>query len=97
MNVLIEPIVTEKASDISELRNCYSFFVHPKANKIQIKKAIEDYYDVRVDKVRTMIYGAKHFTKFTKTGVQKGKTNYTKKAMVQLVEGDQIDLYTSIS
>ena len=96
MNVLIEPIVTEKASDSSELRNCYSFFVHPKANKIQIKQSIEEYYDVKVAKVRTIIYGAKHFTKFTKTGVQRGKTNRSKKAMVQLVEGDQIDLYTNI-
>ena len=43
-----------------------------------------------------MIYGIQRFTKFTKKGVQRGKTSYTKKAMIQLVEGDQIDLYTSI-
>ncbi|MCY4562503.1 MAG: 50S ribosomal protein L23 [Flavobacteriaceae bacterium] len=96
MEILLAPIVTEKASDASEMRKCYSFFVHPKANKIQIKKAVEKYYDVKVDKVRTLIYGAKHFTKFTKSGIQKGKTNYTKKAMVQLREGDEIDLYANV-
>ena len=52
MNVLIRPIITEKATSKSELSNCYTFQVDPNSNKIQIKKAVEKLYNVSVDKVR---------------------------------------------
>ena len=93
MGILIRPIVTEKASSASELENRYSFEVKKTANKVQIKKAIEDYYEVTVEKVRTLNYKPKHKTKYTKSGVQFSKTNFVKKAIVSVSEGDTIDFY----
>ena len=96
MSILIKPIITEKATLDSELKNCYSFFVDTKANKIEIKKAVEDTYGVSVDKVRTMNVRPDRRVRYTKTGIQRGKTNATKKAIVQLAEGETIDLYANI-
>tara|TARA_Y200000002_G_scaffold265707_1_gene220760 strand:+ start:373 stop:663 length:291 start_codon:yes stop_codon:yes gene_type:complete len=96
MSILIKPIITEKATLNSELRNCFSFLVHTKANKVEIKKAVENAYGVSVDKVRTINVRPDRKTKYTKTGLQHGKTNATKKAIVQLSEGDTIDLYANI-
>jgi large subunit ribosomal protein L23 len=96
MSVLIKPIITEKMTADSELHNRYGFVVNPKANKLQIKDAIEATYGVSVKKVRTMNYGPSRKTKFTKTGVQHGKTNAIKKAIVDLAEGDIIDFYSNI-
>ena len=96
MDVLIKPIITEKATSASELRNCYSFLVNNKANKVEIKKAVELAYGVSVNKVRTLNYGPERKTKYTKTGIQFGKTNATKKAVVQVVEGDVIDFYSNL-
>ena len=96
MDVLIKPIITEKATSAGELQNCYSFLVNNKANKIEIKKAVELAYGVSVNKVRTLNYGPERKTKYTKTGIQFGKTNATKKAVVQVVEGDVIDFYSNL-
>ena len=96
MNILIKPIITEKATADSELRNCYAFQVNTKANKIEIKKAVEAAYGVSVEKVRTMNVRPDRTTKYTKTGIQHGKTNAVKKAIVQLAEGDIIDLYSNM-
>ncbi|MBT8259064.1 MAG: 50S ribosomal protein L23 [Flavobacteriaceae bacterium] len=96
MSILIKPIITEKATLDSELKNCYSFYVNTQANKIEIKKAVEDTYGVSVDKVRTMNVRPDRRTRFTKTGVQRGKTNAQKKAIVQLAEGETIDLYANL-
>ena len=96
MSILIKPIITEKATLDSELKNCYSFFVDTKANKIEIKKAVEDTYGVTVDKVRTMNVRPDRRVRYTKTGIQRGKTNAQKKAIVQLAEGETIDLYANL-
>ena len=80
----------------SELNNRYSFLVNTKANKIEIKNAVEAAYGVSVDKVRTMNVRPDRRTRHTKTGIQHGKTNATKKAIVQLAEGETIDLYANI-
>ena len=96
MSILIKPIITEKASLNSELRNCFSFLVNTDANKIEIKKAVETAYGVSVNKVRTINVRPDRKTKYTKTGIQYGKTNATKKAIVQLAEGETIDLYANI-
>ena len=96
MDILIKPILTEKATDESELRNSYTFVVSKDANKIQIKKAIEESYGVSVLKVRTMIYGAKSFTKYTKRGVQSSKIGPYKKALVKISEGDRIDFFSNL-
>ena len=96
MSILIKPIITEKATLDSELRNCFSFLVNTKANKVEIKKAVETVYGVSVDKVRTINVRPDRKTKYTKTGLQHGKTNAAKKAIVQLAEGETIDLYANI-
>lgn len=96
MSVLIKPIITEKMTAESELYNRYGFFVDPRANKIEIKEAVETTYGVSVKKVRTMNYGPSRKSRYTKTGVQHGKTNATKKAVVDVAEGDTIDFYSSL-
>ena len=96
MSILIKPIITEKASANTELNNCFSFFVKTKANKVEIKKAVEAAYGVSVEKVRTINVRPDRKTKFTKTGIQHGKTNALKKAIVQLAEGESNDLYTNM-
>ena len=96
MSVLIKPIITEKMTADSELFNRYGFIVDPKANKLQIKEAVEKAYGVRVEKVRTMNYGPERKTRYTKTGIQHDKTNAIKKAIVDVAEGDAIDFYSNL-
>lgn len=96
MNILLKPIVTEKMMAQSESLNRFGFIVEKTANKLQIKKAVEELYGVTVDSVNTMRYGGKVKSRFTKSGVQLGKTNSYKKAIVTLVQGDTIDFYSNI-
>lgn len=96
MSILIKPIITEKATNDSELNNRYTFQVNVKANKIEIKNAVEAVYGVSVEKVRTINVRPDRRTRYTKTGIQHGKTNATKKAIVQLAEGETIDLYANM-
>lgn len=94
MSVIIKPVISEKATDSSELLSQYSFYVDPKANKIQIKKAVEAAYGVSVVSVKTMISAPRIKSRYTKTGLQVGKTNKLKKAIVHLAEGQEIDLFS---
>ena len=96
MRALIKPIITEKMTNDSELYNRYGFVVDPRANKLQIKDAVEETYGVSVKKVRTMNYGPTRRTRYTKTGVQQGKTNAYKKAIVDVEDGDIIDFYSNL-
>ncbi|MGS2764271.1 50S ribosomal protein L23 [Sinomicrobium sp. M5D2P9] len=96
MSVLIKPIITEKVAADSEINNRYGFIVNGNANKLEIKDAIESAYGVSVQKVRTMNYGPKRSVRYTKAGIQYGKTNAYKKAIVQVAEGDTIDFYSNI-
>ncbi len=96
MSVLIKPIITEKMTSDSELYNRYGFIVNPAANKLQIKDAVEAAYGVTVTKVRTMNYGPSRKTRYTKTGVQQGKSNAYKKAIVDVEDGDVIDFYSNL-
>ncbi|MBH76275.1 MAG: 50S ribosomal protein L23 [Flavobacteriales bacterium] len=95
MNVIIKPIVTEKMTQKTESLNDYGFIVNRKANKIEIKKAVENNYGVKVLSVRTMVYRGKEKSRFTKTGVIKGKTNSLKKAIVRLKKDNSIDFYNN--
>jgi large subunit ribosomal protein L23 len=96
MSVLIRPIITEKMTSDSELYNRYGFVVDPSANKLQIKEAVEATYGVSVTSVRTMNYGPQRKTRYTKTGIQHGKTNAYKKAIVDVEDGDVIDFYSNL-
>ncbi len=96
MQILIKPIVTEKLNEQGEKLNCVGFVVVKNANKLQIKKAVEEMYNVTVESVNTMNYAGKVKSRYTKSGVQVGKTAAYKKAIVTLVEGDKIDFYSNI-
>ena len=93
MSLIIKPVISEKANYLTDLRGAYSFLVQPKANKIQIKKAVEAAYGVKVADVNTMIYAPKVSSKYTKKGLQVGKTNKLKKAVITLAEGEVIDIF----
>jgi len=82
--------------DASEVQNCYTFAVNTKANKIEVKLAVEEAYGVSVVNVRTMNYPVKRTSKYTKKGMVTGIKSAYKKAVVQLAEGESIDLYSNI-
>jgi large subunit ribosomal protein L23 len=97
MGIIIKPIVTEKQTAVTEkMANRVGFRVSPDANKLEIKAAIEEMYDVKVVKVNTMNYDGKHKSRYTKSGVVSGKENAFKKAIVTLKEGDVIDFFKNI-
>lgn len=96
MDIMIKPIVTEKATAVSEKLNCYTFAVSPDANKFQIKDLVEKMYNVRVVKVNTANYAGKRKQRWTKSGLLKGKTPAFKKAYVKVAEGQTIDYYSNI-
>ena len=96
MKVIIKPIVTEKMTAQGESLNRYGFVVDKGANKLQIKKAVEELYNVSVVTVNTMVYSGKEKSRFTKSGVIVGRTNSFKKAIITLADGDKIDFYSNI-
>ena len=96
MSILIKPIITEKATNESELFNRYSFVVDKSANKIEIKKAVETAYGVSISSVKTLNYPVQKNTKFTKKGLVTGKKGAYKKAIIQLAEGESIDFYNNL-
>tara|TARA_B100000614_G_C14455989_1_gene456372 strand:+ start:241 stop:531 length:291 start_codon:yes stop_codon:yes gene_type:complete len=96
MNILIKPVITEKMTADAENLNRFGFVVDRSANKIQIKKAVEETYDVTVESVRTMVCIGKKRTRGTKSGFISGRTKTFKKAIVTLSEGDNIDFYSNI-
>ena len=96
MNILIKPIITEKATTNSELYNRYTFVVAKKANKLEIKNAVEKTYGVTIESVKTMNYPVQRNTKYTKSGIVQAMKGAYKKAVVQVAEGNNIDFYSNI-
>ena len=96
MNILIKPIVTEKMTAQGEDFNRYGFVVKKEANKLEIRQAVEELYNVKVSEVNTMRYPGKRKQRNTKSGVTVGKTSSYKKAVVTLAEGEVIDFYSNI-
>ena len=96
MNILIKPIVTEKLTNQAEKYSRYGFVVDKRANKLQIKKAIEELYNVKVSSVNTLRYGGKAKSRFTKSGVLSGNTSSSKRAIITLDKGETIDFYSNI-
>ncbi len=96
MGYIIKPLVTEKMTAITEKQNKFGFIVRPNANKIEIKKEVEALYKVSVVAVNTCNYGGKNKSRYTRSGLIKGRTNAYKKAFVTLKEGDVIDFYSNI-
>jgi LSU ribosomal protein L23P len=90
-DIIRKPIISEKAMGMQHLRQ-YVFEVAPNSNKIQIKKAIEELYDVEVQSVRTLNVRGKNKSRFTRKGLMKGRTARRKKAYVTLKEGFTIEI-----
>lgn len=95
MSVLIKPLVTEKVSALNE-KGKYGFVVDRKANKVEIKKAVEKMYGVTVEDVNTMNYLGKKKSRYTKSRVISGRTPSYKKAIVTVADGEVIDFYSEI-
>jgi large subunit ribosomal protein L23 len=96
MSIIIKPIITEKITKQSEISNRFGFVVDKKANKIQIKNAIEAAYGITIVAINTMNVRPDRTTKYTKSGLISGKSNAYKKAIVQVQEGETIDFYNNI-
>ncbi|AEW20183.1 ribosomal protein L23 [Tannerella forsythia KS16] len=97
MGIIIKPIVTEKQTAVTEkMPNRFGFRVSPDANKLEIKKAVEEMYNVSVESVNTMNYSGKRKSRYTKSGIINGKQAAYKKAIVTLKEGEVIDFFSNI-
>jgi len=94
--VLIKPILTEKANAQQEKLRRYAFRVDRRANKLEIKKAVEEFYGVNVVYVNTAVVPGKNKTRYTKAGFIQGMKGAYKKALVTVAEGEAIDLYSNI-
>lgn len=96
MEILVKPLITEKATAITEKSGRYSFVVNRNANKLEIKKAVEAMYSVTVERVNTMVAPGKAKSRNTKSKVVTGNTGRYKKAVVTLQSGNTIDFYSNI-
>ncbi len=94
--ILIRPLITEKMSNLTADYNKYGFLVIPKANKIEIAKAVENKFNVHVVDIKTVNHPGKTKTQFRKSGRFTGKTARYKKAIVTLREGESIDLFEEV-
>jgi large subunit ribosomal protein L23 len=95
MNILIKPLVTEKVTALND-KGKYGFIVEKRANKVEIKKAVEKAYGVNVESVQTMNYAGKAKSRFTAAKVISGRTPAFKKAIVTVASGEVIDFYSGI-
>ncbi|MEY3084029.1 MAG: hypothetical protein RL037_209 [Bacteroidota bacterium] len=94
--IIKKPLITEKATAASEKLNRFTFEVDKKANKIEIKNAVEKMYGVHVTDVRTLNYGGgKSSVKFTNKGIVEQKSKQWKKAVVTVADGETIDLFNN--
>jgi len=96
MEILKKPLLTEKVTQLTEKLNRYAFKVDHRANKIQIKQAIENMYGVNVTAVNTMKYTGKLKSRNTKAGLVTGRAATYKKAVITLKDGETIDFYSTI-
>jgi large subunit ribosomal protein L23 len=88
-NVIQAPLISEKGSLLAETTNQVLFRVRPDANKIEVKKAVETLFKVKVEKVRL----ARYLGKVRRIGRNMGRRSEWKKAYVTLKEGDKIDFF----
>ncbi|MCC8115417.1 MAG: 50S ribosomal protein L23 [Bacteroidales bacterium] len=96
MDIQIQPIVSEKATRVTEKVGQYTFRVSPDANKFQIKDLVEKLYGVKVLSVNTAQVRRKNKSRWTKSGLLRGKTEAWKKAYVTVAEGETIDFFSNI-
>ncbi len=92
--IIIRPIISEKADILSSGLNKYTFEVAKTANRLEIKKALEEMFpEVTIENVNTLIMPKKKKVRNTRSGVLRGTTGGAKKAVVTLAEGDELDIY----
>lgn len=96
MEIIKKPVLTEKASLLTEKLNRYAFKVDHRANKIQIKQAVEKMFGVTVVDVNTMVVAGKRKNRYTKAGFVSGRTPKYKKAIITIKDGETIDFYSTI-
>lgn len=95
-NIIKKPIITEKATAAAEAGNNFTFAVERKANKLEIKKAVEKMFNVHVVNVRTLTYGGgKSSVKYTNRGIVEQPSKVWKKAIVTVAEGETIELFNN--
>ena len=93
-NILIKPIISEKSETLSANNAQYSFVVNRRANKIEIRNAVQEMYpDITVESVNTINMPAKSKSRNTRAGVLNGRISGYKKAIVKLADGDEIDFF----
>jgi large subunit ribosomal protein L23 len=95
-DVLIRPVLSEKVNRLTEKHNRYAFIVDRKANKLEIKRAVEEFYGIQVEEVNTLTMPSKVKQRNTKAGLLTGRKPAKKKAVVTVAEGESIDLYSNI-
>ena len=91
-DIIISPIITEKSMDLMESNNSYTFKVDKNSNKVEIKNAVEEAFNVKVVNVNTMNVRGKE----RRIGVHEGKRPDWKKAIVKLAEGDEIEIFEGV-
>ena len=96
MIIIKKPVITEKMTAISEKLNRYAFIVDVRANKLQIKQAVQELYGVQVAAVNTLRYDGKLKSRYTKAGMIEGRRDAFKKAIVTLAKGETIDFFSNI-
>lgn len=95
-DILLKPIITEKSTSAAEKLNRYGFIVAMDVNKIEIRQAVENRYQVKVDKVNTQRQSGKAVNRYTKRNFFTGRRPHVKKAFVTLKPGYSIDFFTNI-
>jgi large subunit ribosomal protein L23 len=95
-DVLIKPVLSEKVNKLTEKFNRYTFIVDRKANKLEIKKAVEEFYGITVENVNTTVMPSKVKMRNTKAGLLVGRKPAKKKAIVTVAKGETIDLYGNV-
>ena len=93
-DVLVRPVLTEKVNLQMEKSGRYTFEVDKRSNKLEIKKAVEEFYVVKVTDINTVVVPGKNKTRYTKAGFLQGVKPSYKKAIVTLAEGESIDLFS---
>lgn len=88
-DIILGPIVSEKSYDLIEQRGTYTFEVDPRTNRSEVKIAIERIFGVKVDRVNIINRKGKR----KRTGFKVGKRNDTKRALVTLAQGNEIDIF----
>ena len=96
MDITIQPLITEKATQLTERLHRYTFRVSPEANKNQIKQLVESLYGVKVVSVNTAVVRGKNKSRWTKSGLLRGKTSAYKKAFITLADGQEINFFDNI-